>query len=175
MENNLVKNGSFETGDFTGWNQPTNPIHPDGIGGLHFYSARNVDSMVELSQTIATNPGQLYTLFYYLADSGGGATQYFAASLDGGSTVLPGSVISVTGGNIQSTGWMYYRFTFIASSSSVDLTFTTRQDPGYFWLTYIWLVEGDYYPASLGGKPGGPIHQGFLKKGDDASPSDSVI
>ena len=157
---NLVQNGNFQTGDFSGWNNSTNTLQENGIGGLNYYQAGNTQSNVNLSQTIATTPGNLYTLFYYLLNTGGGPTQYFAASLDGGSTVLPDSIMSVTDGYLQDTGWLYYRFTFTATSSSVDLTFITRQDPGVFMLTYIWLVNGDYNPASLGGNPGGPIHLG---------------
>ena len=63
-----VLNGSFETGDFSGWtltgNAVVNPYYAtDGQYSVHFNYA-NVAPTAVLSQTVATAPGHHYLLSF---------------------------------------------------------------------------------------------------------------
>ena len=70
---NLVKNGGFETGDFTGWTVTKAAIEsiifvdhgpgPDTTFGA-FFGATSTD-FDAISQTFATTPGALYTLSFF--------------------------------------------------------------------------------------------------------------
>src|SRR5262249_37315761 len=75
---NLIVNGDFETGDFTGWTTTpaatgsnfgvtTLPPAHDTLGAFFGATAADVDS---ISQTFATTPGAFYivTFFYQLGN-----------------------------------------------------------------------------------------------------------
>ena len=143
---NLVLNGSFETGDFTNWSGSgtTNEIVTtgiDSINGLNFDSIGNTGSNAFLTQTINTSCFN-YRLSYYVKNEGGEPTQYFAVSLDGGVTVIPGRVISLPAGpdTLPFMDWTLFTFSFKATGP-INLTFITRHDSNYFWLTAISLVQ----------------------------------
>ena len=70
---NLITNGDFETGNFTGWTVTHAPVGeslifvnhgpgPDTTFGVFFGSTGNFDS---ISQSFATTPGALYTLIFF--------------------------------------------------------------------------------------------------------------
>ena len=73
---NLVTNGDFETGDFTGWTVTgtnINVLHgpgPDTTFGAFF--GANVSGFSTISQTFATTPGAFYnlTFFYQVTNLG---------------------------------------------------------------------------------------------------------
>jgi len=71
---NLIVNGDFETGDFTGWTTTpaasggnfgvtTLPPSPDGTLGA-FFSATGSD-FDSISQTFATTPGAFYDVSFF--------------------------------------------------------------------------------------------------------------
>ena len=150
---NLVLNGDFATGDFTDWNREdgnNNEIAsgeplPSPAGAQYGYVPANINSNTSLIQNISTTVGQTYTLSYYLFDTGGvtggeeeedGGTVYFSASVS--DTPITGSIISYTTPPANpGLGWTLYSFVFTATSNSTLLTFTTRHDPSYFFLTNI--------------------------------------
>lgn len=91
---NLVMNGSFETGDFTGWTQFGNTgftgvqgnfagVNPED-GSFQAYFGP-VGSLGGISQDLATVAGQSYDISFYLYNFGGTPSEYSAQF---GSTVL---------------------------------------------------------------------------------------
>ena len=82
---NLIVNGGFETGDFTGWTLGGNTANTfvgppfDGVGhpfsGLHAAVLGAVGSVGTLSQTFATVPGTSYELSLWGANGGGPPNQ----------------------------------------------------------------------------------------------------
>lgn len=144
---NLVANCGFETGDFTSWTlagndvpleqnilygvEGTDPL--DGIspnsGSYQAFFADLVDSSTTLSQTIATNSGQLYRVQWYLAQDTAPVTPYtnaFSASF-GGTTLISLSAMPVQ-------GYTEYSADVEALSSSSTLAFTLGNDVGEFLL-----------------------------------------
>jgi hypothetical protein len=63
----LVVNGNFATGDFSGWTVGSGPqVQSTGVGGLYgVFLDQGQDD--EFSQTLATVPGQLYRLTFQAA------------------------------------------------------------------------------------------------------------
>ena len=80
---NLVANGGFETGDFSGWTHSGDANGFDTVGdvstfahsGTHYAALGSFPDSGSLEQNLSTVPGRLYTLQFYLANflsSGGG-------------------------------------------------------------------------------------------------------
>jgi hypothetical protein len=123
---NLVTNPGFETGDFTGWTNNS---------GGNFVNAANshtgtyaawmgaVGSDGSFQQSIATTPGQLYNVSFWL-QSPGGTPNDFSASFAG-----------VTFYTITNAGAFPYTQevgNITATSASSLLLFSARQDPSYW-------------------------------------------
>src|SRR5690242_9343822 len=84
---NIVFNGGFETGDFTGWILSGNPI-PGNVDGSAPHSgqfAANLfaaQSPAFIEQQLTTQPGAVYKLTYFF-DSGGGTPNRFSTQVNG--------------------------------------------------------------------------------------------
>ncbi len=129
---NLLVNGDFETGDFTGWTQ---------FGDMSF---SGVDSQAPqagtfaaffgpfdnggISQTIATAPGASYHVDFWLqseADvTGNSAPNYFEFDWDG--------VAHMTLTDALATAYTHYSFLLMATAASTTLTFIFQNAPA-FW------------------------------------------
>jgi hypothetical protein len=125
---NLVNNGGFETGDFTGWttNGPYISVGGNAFEGSYAANLGTSGGLGYLSQAgIPTIIGQNYQLSYALASSGGIVNQ-FEASVNG--TKLFTSL------NDPSQPYAVQTFDFIADSAITELVFAERNDPGGFVL-----------------------------------------
>src|SRR5262249_33689661 len=78
---NLITNGGFETGDFTGWAHVggdvdgTNP-HSGNFAAIFFPQ----QVTARLQQSVATTPGSSYSINFFLAHTGTSLFNSFAVS-----------------------------------------------------------------------------------------------
>jgi hypothetical protein len=147
---NLVVNGGFETGNFSGWalsgNTGSTTVGGTPHSGSYAANLGPVGSEGFITQTLLTTPGTSYVLTYWLAN-GGGTPNQFEAYIDG--SVVPGSQL------INAPGFSYtqYSFTFVAAGPTTQLRFGFQQDPSYYFLDDV-SVSALNGPRPSGG-PGG--------------------
>jgi len=129
----LVFNGGFETGDFTGWIFSGNPI-PGTVdtasphSGLYAADLIAAGSPGFMEQFLSTTPGVTYNLTYFLdvsADSTGGPVEFMTQV--SGVTVFDQT-------NIPPQSYTRYSFLFLATGTATDLKFGFRNDPGTLFL-----------------------------------------
>jgi len=145
----LVTNGSFETGDFTGWTLAGNT----GFTGVECPGAPNagpgdgncdaflgpVGSNGTLSQVLNTLPGRFYNInFDFQPD--GGVTSFFSAVWD-----AQPALFSVT--NPAASPYQVLHFTALATAATTSLTFAFRDDPGFLKLDSVSVAVPE--PGSL--------------------------
>jgi PEP-CTERM motif len=130
----LVVNGGFETGDFTGWieggNTGFNGVQCPGPGatvaqGNCSYFAGPIGSNSTLSQNITTQPGTAYSISFSF-DTDGLTPNHFVASF-GGVTLLDVS-------NQAPSSFQNFNFVRTATASSTTLSFSFQDDPGFLFL-----------------------------------------
>jgi hypothetical protein len=144
---NLVVNGGFETGNFSGWSQSGSfsavtggPGHVGmylgGYGphsGDYYAALGTVRTLGTLSQTLTTTPGQTYSLSFFLANDGGTPNEF---RVDWNGTTL----LDQTGIGNQPYG--SHMFVVKATSATTSLTFFERNDPGYLSLDDVAVSTG---------------------------------
>lgn len=141
---NLVFNGGFESGDFTGWILSGNPIPGvvdtssphSGTYAANLFAAGTPGYM---EQMLTTTPGTTYQLTYFL-ESDGGVPNLFSAQIAGA------TLFNAT--DIPSQAYTEYFFSFPAVSNSTDLKFGFRDDPGSLHLDDV-SVTATPEPGSL--------------------------
>lgn len=128
---NLVTNGDFETGDFTGWATTLDPAW-DGVDTLAphdgnfaaFFGGANSS----ITQTLTTTAGSSYKVTFWLMLEtdvlGQAAPNAFSYSFGGAS----GTTLT----NASAFGYTQFEAIFIAAGDSTDLTFNFSQGPA-FW------------------------------------------
>jgi len=140
---NLVTNGSFETGDFTGWTTGGN-FEDSSVtfGGFYDYTGAQdgtwyavlgpVGSDGTLSQTLTTVAGAQYTVSFWLASVGDDPSDFSAYW---NSTQLLSLSDPNTGSN-----WTQYTFTALGTGSDT-LSFSFRDDPAYIGLDNVSVTQ----------------------------------
>ena len=139
---NLVVNGNFATDSFSGWTLGGNYtsttygpeifIDTNAQGGSTYAAGMgSVSSDGTLSQTIATTPGQTYTLSFWLDNEASGSNDFTA--IWNGQTLLSLS-------NADAFGYTQYTYTVTATSSSTTLEFSAANGPSQWDLDNISLI-----------------------------------
>ena len=143
---NLITNGGFETGDFTGWTQGGNTGHTGVTGGSYAHSGSSgaflgpIGSDGFISQTISTVAGQAYDLTFWLHNDGGTPND-FSALVDGT------SLFSLV--NAGALAYAQNTVGFTATGASTTIQFNLRQDPAWWGLDDISVQSSVPEPASL--------------------------
>jgi len=133
---NLLTNGSFETGDFTGWTtggnfeftEVTTGAYYDYTGaedGLYYVVAGPVDSPGSISQSFSDNAGSQYTFSFWLA----------AVGDDPSSISVNWNGTTVYSANDPNTGGLWQQFSFSETGTGHDtISFSFEDNPGYIAL-----------------------------------------
>ena len=131
---NLVVNGGFETGDFSGWTLNASATHVGKIKALIHagkYSAElgQTNRLGQLSQTLATAAGQTYQLSLWLRNpknKTGATPNEFQVQWEG--TTLYDQT------NLPFGKWINLKFSVTATTAGSMLKFGFRNDPYYLGL-----------------------------------------
>ena len=131
---NLITNGDFETGDFSGWTTSIDPVW-DGVdtlapqAGTYAAFFGNPTGTSAISQTLATAAGTTYNVLFWLmaeADpTGNSVPNSFSFEWDGAAGA-PAIV------NTGPFGYTQFQYQLVASSASTTLAFLFSDTPA-FW------------------------------------------
>jgi hypothetical protein len=149
---NLLANGGFETGNFSGWtvggdNAPRSAVIGSGAhqatGDAPHHGSNEAliggaESDVTLSHTVATAAGDHYTVDFWLANSAAatpGEGNDFSVSWNGV------SLMSTTP-NAGQSGYTEYQFDVVGAAGQSTLQFTALNENGFWNLDDVSVREG---------------------------------
>ncbi len=163
---NLIVNGGFETGDFSGWKLGNDIGHSNAIGinflvgsaraenqgagdmahhglGEALFGGIGDDATLSQSQSVATNANEHYTVdFWVMNDTSaspgenGAGSNDFSASWNG--TALMPTIINAD----QSSSYTEYQFDVAGVAGHSTLEFSARNDDGFWNLDDVSVREG---------------------------------
>jgi len=147
----LIVNGGFETGDFTGWTITGADVYgvDYGITGQNpnsgSYSAwfGAVSGMTYLSQIVDTVPGQTYDASFWGANfnQGDNPQNQIQVYLNG--------TLMLDGANEPDIGWTLVEGTFVATSTATELEFAFNNVPGWWQIDDVSITAATPEPAAL--------------------------
>jgi len=130
---NLLTNGSFQTGDFTGWTQGGNEGATGVCNGCVGYTGEDADGFFAflgpvgsdgtLSQSFSDVSGDSYVFSFWYNNNNGGTPEDFSAYWDGTQLL---SIID----SPNTDGWVNYTFTETGTGTDT-VQFDARNDPSY--------------------------------------------
>lgn len=140
---NLVVNGGFESGDFTGWTLAGDTVvgrviydevasksaYPLTVHSGTYGAFLGDDKVATLSQTLATQPGHSYYLSLWLDNPQSGSGQSF--SVNWNTNVAVASPVYAIASPPAFT-WTNLTFILTATASSTVLQFAAQNTPNYF-------------------------------------------
>lgn len=140
-----INNGSFESGDFTGWTVSGDTgfvgvcdvsscpggFAPEDGNFAAFFGP--VGDTATISQTIATTPGDQYSLSFYLANPVGGTPNFFSVTFGNSSFSFSNFGVAF--------GWQQFTLSTVATSDQTPLSFTFQNDPSYWFLDNVSLSQ----------------------------------
>ena len=134
---NLLTNGGFETGDFTGWAETgdtneTGVVNSNAHTGSYAAWFGTMGSIGFLFQTIPTIPGNQYVLSWWLK-SDGQTPNKFQVFWDGNKIFDQA--------NIPVQGYTHYSYTKIATTTSTTIQFGFRDDPSWLYLDDVSVIS----------------------------------
>jgi len=140
IDQNIVINGGFESGDFTGWTFVGDTIVDGYIydavvteaefpGTVHsgYFGVYlgEVGYLATLTQSLPTVTNQLYQLSFWLNNLSAGDRQEFVANWNGTNLI---DIVDPP----ASDGWTNFQFLVTATATDTVLQFGTENDPDYF-------------------------------------------
>jgi hypothetical protein len=150
---NLVANPGFEAGDFSGWTLAgeTRPDHSFVSGptsypgwnewlpqsGSHFAALGAIGSDLQLSQAIATTPGESYLFTFHLG-SDGETPDHFAAKWNGATLLALSDAPETSGHDLvhgpPAAAYAVYNYVQVATGPITTIQFDSGNEPGWWAL-----------------------------------------
>jgi hypothetical protein len=134
---NLIANGGFEIGNFSGWSTNSGnasgqvtggPAHSGSFGAVFSETVFEGDNTGEdqMSQTLATQAGTNYLLSFWA----NGVRQASLGATWNGTSLLTNSIYFYPSFSSLTPGWTNFQFIVQATASSTLLTFSFKASPG---------------------------------------------
>jgi hypothetical protein len=154
---NLIQNGGFETGDFTGWTL-SGSAGGTGVGSGNAYSGNYAaafgdSSPATITQTVSDTAGTSYTLSWWLESFNGGIPNSISV-LFGGTQIFGAE-------NLSNPDYVEYSYTVVGTGSDV-LSFSLADAPAFLDLDDISLTANVTNNVPDGGTTGAMLGFGLV-------------